>query len=112
MSCDDEAQLRKRVAHLWGEASHFLEGSMYIAPRLMDEHGGRRGIPRIRLWRNAGGFCEFGPCSITVFQSFAFEKRATPFMRKVEWQKSHDLQLLRHSINDSSQEIEPTFVVQ
>jgi hypothetical protein len=110
MSSEQRARLPRYANTLASKAWHWLEHSMFVPPALVDERGLRLGLPRVRLWRDASGFCDIEPYSLTVFHPL--DKDAALLLRKAEWKRSHDLQYLRAAVDEmTTEERDPTIEV-
>ena len=110
MSSDRYGWLPRSAKNLSAKAWHRLEYSMSVEPLLVDERQLPFGLPRIRVWGDAWGFCNINPRSLTVF--YPFDEAAAPILRMAEWKRSHDFQVLNASINEENgEEPEPTIEV-
>ena len=72
------------------------------------------GLPRLRLWDDAMGFCcETEPTTLTVYELFADDYRREPVVREAIWQRSGDLDRVREEVGRSGRLVvcKPTILV-
>lgn len=88
MTSDVHAVMRDYIRTLSSRAWESLRHSQNLQPPFIDERGLRLGRPRLQLWRDASGFHDGEPHTLTVFQPF--NPIAAPLLRKGVWKRSED----------------------
>jgi hypothetical protein len=104
MTIDRHARIRKYVGILSSKAWDNLRNSQYLRPPLIDSRGMRFGRPKLLLWRDAAGFHDYEPHTLTVFQPF---DDISPLARKAVWKQSDDLRPLQEFAEGKKQESLP-----
>ena len=90
----------------------YLNHSGALPPSV--SRGPFHGMPRLRLWDDAGGFgCEREPTTLTVFELLTDGDEREPVVREAVWQRSADLRRVHAAVGRFQKTItfRPTIVV-
>lgn len=104
MASDPLATVREAISLMYQKAWGGLMRSEHLDPPLQDKQGLRHGRPQLLLWRDAEGFHDYEPHSLTVFQPF---EKTPPMVREATWQRSADMDSVADRQKRSARELRP-----